>query len=619
LWYRLNILTQSKIIRSLSITVPKKKHRLIIGSKASNLQEVHSKTGCIVDVPSIDDPSELIWIRGPEAKLSLALQIVLEKVCFGINNQANSIMIEDIDIKEFLPPSLSPVLFTRFLFGSLRSVLKEIEAQFDCSIINLPSCVIELQGKNQDSFENAKETIVALLQEKAGNTFIRSIQVPLDNHRYLVGKGGQNIAKTKTLLQWDGRISDILAQPMGSSSDEVLLVVLRKPDLTASASDKEVYQFTENLKEFLIGQAATQADLISTSFEIESKFHGKIIGSGGIGLKDLKALGPSTHVKFPHVSAPSNLVSIKGPKDEVSAVIAKLEEIVKEMKKVEKLTGFVAKVQVPNEDLPKFIGGNGREIGWILKGIRDRYANGTFATKDEFEKGLLNSTDSLHINVSVENGETHSSLVIVSSKNFVAQAKAIVESRLENILNTLDMQINIFAGLSTEAQELLNGLDMEAPMRIVKHLIGKDGHALKILMNTYAAEVNFSKDKMNYSDISLNNTDNPCGTVHLKGEKAGVLAIKESFLKICEEKVWNYFKRKILKSFIVKFPVFVANMSAIIGKGGSQKANLSKEYGVKINIGSEESGGCLQCEVEGAEKDCLKVKELITGLGIGGV
>ena len=56
-------------------------------------------------------------------------------------------------------------------------------------------------------------------------------------------------------------------------------------------------------------------------------------------------------------------------------------------------------------------------------------------------------------------------------------------------------------------------------------------------------------------------------------------------------------------------------MAAIIGKGGSTKAKLAKDYGVKIDISSEEVEGCFVCEIEGAEKDCLKVKELIVELG----
>ncbi len=70
----------SRTIRSLTISVPKKKHKYIVGQKSSNLIEIFKSTGCIVELPPVEVASDVITIKGPEAKLSFGLQKVLEKV-----------------------------------------------------------------------------------------------------------------------------------------------------------------------------------------------------------------------------------------------------------------------------------------------------------------------------------------------------------------------------------------------------------------------------------------------------------------------------------------------------------------------------------------------------------
>ncbi|KAJ3328298.1 hypothetical protein HDU91_004147, partial [Kappamyces sp. JEL0680] len=334
-----------------------------------------------------------------------------------------------------------------------------------CSINGHSNSLVELQAKNLDNFEAAKEALLSYLQDKAATIFIHSFEVPLQHHRFIVGKGGQNISKTKALPQWDGRLVDIIAQPSGSSSEEVLLVLTRQPGLAPGAeSDREALALANSLQKLLLEQVSIQADMTTLTLQIDPKFHGKLIGAGGTGLKELKNLcGNSTNIRFPPTGSLLSEVVLKGPKADVPIIAAKLEEMLAELKRIEKLTNFSANVSIPSELLAKYVG------------IRDRYAHGAFKTKDSFELGLLAGTDSLHVNITAEPAGDKCRLNIVGPKSFVAQAKIIMENRLETLLNTLDIKINLFQEISQKAQDLLNELDIEAPKRIVKYLIGKDG------------------------------------------------------------------------------------------------------------------------------------------------
>ena len=44
------------------------------------MQEILQTTGCSVELPTSDDPSDTVTVRGPDSNLSVALQIVLAKV-----------------------------------------------------------------------------------------------------------------------------------------------------------------------------------------------------------------------------------------------------------------------------------------------------------------------------------------------------------------------------------------------------------------------------------------------------------------------------------------------------------------------------------------------------------
>jgi len=62
------------------VTIPKKQHKFIVGPKGSHLAIILQKTGCSVELPAWDDPSEVVTVRGAEAGLVSGLQMVLEKV-----------------------------------------------------------------------------------------------------------------------------------------------------------------------------------------------------------------------------------------------------------------------------------------------------------------------------------------------------------------------------------------------------------------------------------------------------------------------------------------------------------------------------------------------------------
>jgi hypothetical protein len=59
--------------KTLSISVNKRQHRFLVGPNADEILEV---CGCAIELPAIEDESELVTIRGPQAALVQALGLV---------------------------------------------------------------------------------------------------------------------------------------------------------------------------------------------------------------------------------------------------------------------------------------------------------------------------------------------------------------------------------------------------------------------------------------------------------------------------------------------------------------------------------------------------------------
>lgn len=55
------------------MSVNKRQHRFLVGSNADDVLEA---TGCSIELPAVENPSEEVTIRGPQAELIKALGLV---------------------------------------------------------------------------------------------------------------------------------------------------------------------------------------------------------------------------------------------------------------------------------------------------------------------------------------------------------------------------------------------------------------------------------------------------------------------------------------------------------------------------------------------------------------
>ncbi|KAJ3292230.1 hypothetical protein HK104_005449 [Borealophlyctis nickersoniae] len=341
---------------TLAITVKKRQHRFII--EGSALQELWNKTGCFVELPASADPSEMITIRGPDYMLSTAVQVVLEK--------SNSVLIEDIDVVSLLPHTTDPHHFLRYLYTKERNSLKTIESAHSSTIHQQTSAagtpILEIQAKSKAEVDAARLALYNLLKEWGQTLCVGAVHIPRDLHKFVIGRGGQNITTMKAKVDWAGRLVDVVVPPENEESDEVIIVVKRvvpaavaKADGSVAASDKEASELIEKVKEDVIAEASVLAGIINQTVNIDSKYHGHLIGAAGAALKDLLApYNNAVSVRFPHAAvkegkegkdtkeASPNAIVVKGPKKEVEEVVEKINKRVAEWRHVEVMSSFSA-------------------------------------------------------------------------------------------------------------------------------------------------------------------------------------------------------------------------------------------------------------------------------------
>ena len=62
---------QARKFSEISIEVKKSQHKYIIGPKGNSINEILEETGVFVEMPQMDNTSETITLRGPQAKLGV--------------------------------------------------------------------------------------------------------------------------------------------------------------------------------------------------------------------------------------------------------------------------------------------------------------------------------------------------------------------------------------------------------------------------------------------------------------------------------------------------------------------------------------------------------------------
>lgn len=348
--------------RELKISIPKRQHRFLVGAAADHILE---ETGCIVELPPVEDPSDQCVIKGPQPSLIPALTLVMDK--------ANAIAVEMVDVVALHRANTSDPLahakrVLRYLLRSsrLRSVADahgvKVYPPFASTVAANGAVVIEVVGEDKTKVNKAKEEVAQAVKAvlPAG---VAAVEIDSLVHAILIGKKGAKIAQFETTH----KVTTVFP-PAAEESDEVL-VIFTGEGLPADkkARDAQLKEALSAASAALNDLAKDAADIKTETMDVDKKWHRYIIGQGGTVLNALIGEDQLVNVKVgskdkAKSGEDDNSVVVRGPSTEVDRVVAQIKSIVEDAKNDDIVNGHTIEFSVDRKHVPHLVGSSGSSI-----------------------------------------------------------------------------------------------------------------------------------------------------------------------------------------------------------------------------------------------------------------
>ncbi|KAK7477919.1 hypothetical protein BaRGS_00030828, partial [Batillaria attramentaria] len=309
--------------QTVSVEVSKSQHRYVIGPRGTNIQEILAATGVAVDVPPLDTPSETITLRGEQDKLGPALTMVYSK--------ANSVIFSDV---------AAPAWLHRFVIGKKGASIRKITEDYPKVHIEFTEGQdkITVEGPPEEVQEavHALENIIADLKKRMDYA---EIEVDQKFHKHIIGKNGVNITRIKNETGVSVRIP--------SDSDNSNVIRIEGEPAGVAKAKKELLEMAQRMEN------EKTRDII-----IEQRFHGTIIGARGENIREIREKFNQVQITFPDPGKKSDIVTLRGPKNDVDRAFKHLQALHKDM--IE--SNYQAQVRIFKDFHKNIIGKGGANI-----------------------------------------------------------------------------------------------------------------------------------------------------------------------------------------------------------------------------------------------------------------
>ncbi|KAG9268062.1 vigilin-like [Astyanax mexicanus] len=281
---------------TISVEVKKSQHKYIVGPKGNTLQEIMESTGVSVEMPPLDSGSETIILRGEPDKLGPALTQVYAK--------AKSVMVVEVT---------APAWLHRFIIGKKGQNISRITQQLPKVHIEFTDGEerISLEGPTEE-VEQAQSQIQEIIKDLVARMDYTEINIDQRFHRHLIGKNGANINRIKEQYKVSVRIPQ--------DSDRCGLVRIEGDPQGVQLARRELVDMAQRMEN------ERTKDLI-----IEQRFHRTIIGQKGEKIKEVRDKFPEVIINFPDQSQKSDIVQLRGPKNEVEKCAKFLQKLLVEL------------------------------------------------------------------------------------------------------------------------------------------------------------------------------------------------------------------------------------------------------------------------------------------------
>ncbi|KAF9180982.1 hypothetical protein BGZ51_005769 [Haplosporangium sp. Z 767] len=537
--------------RTMTINIPKRQHRFLIGAKGVHINEIHAATGCTIEIPPVDSASDSIVVRGPESELVDALTLIMEK--------ANSSKVETVDVSTLHKPVAGKNKLeharqvTRYL--SARNRLRTIEQEYEDVQINVPrsegqtSVTIEIVAKSRAEVEAARAKVLEAAKVMTPVLFDTVSVEPL-LHRHIVGRKGQNLNRIR-----EAHGVEVIVPDSNSDSHEIVLVYENQEGGDVSDVAK-IRAALEAVKQEVDKLAHDATDFDTKVLTVPARLHRNIIGPKGSTLNAIMGLEPTTSVRLglpragsadasikkpgvPTLSEDS--IVIKGPKDEVERVAREITALAEETKHQQVMNSYTVTFDIPATASPHVIGKGGANINKLTEQFQVKFdLNDRAAGADDSKNKKKSATDMMEV-------------TIQGVKKNVETAKETILKMVEQIADATVAKLNIPVGHHSA-------------------LIGTKGHYVRRLEEKYGVRIQFPK----VADLEDDEDKSKLNVVMVSGGKKGVQGAKEELLELYEyEKENNNTLEMVVEPKVLPH---------IVGRSGAKINEIQESTQTRIDI-----------------------------------
>merc|ERR1711970_1136672 len=277
--------------------------------------------------------------------------------------------------------------FHRQLIGPKGENIEKIRKDFANVQISFPdlgvkSDIVKLRGPKKD-VDDCSKYFNKLTKEMTESNYQVKVPIFKQFHKYVIGKGGANIRRIRD--ETDTKID----LPDSGSDSDMITITGKKENVNKAVTQVQQIQ-------------SEMANITTKEIKIPAKIHNTVIGAGGKLIQSIMSECGGVAIKFPENGSGSDLVTVRGPVDDVEKAV----KLLKELSDEKQLSGISVEVKAKPQHHKFLIG----RAGVHIQKIRD---------------------------------ETGERITIVGTKEAVAAAKTIVEARVKELDNIVEDSMTV--------------------------------------------------------------------------------------------------------------------------------------------------------------------------------
>ncbi|KAI8975573.1 hypothetical protein BDF20DRAFT_822811 [Mycotypha africana] len=496
-----NYLEIEKNSRTVAISIPKRQHKYLYGKNGENLKEIFAESGCTVELPTSDDPSENVIIRGLDADLVKGLTVVMEK--------ARAVHVSVLDLAENYKSTGSDALQNArnaLKYLITKKSIKKIEDEHNVQV-GIPRSD-ELEKAVNLEFVSKVEKDAALAQLAVSN-IVRNLTPDVFSHvdikQYLHHYICTSHRAALERIQSTNSVITII--PEEEEQTDKLLIVYDGEDKSAAKASLEAAAAELNQV------VADSSDYISKTTSIPSKFHESLRGPRYTTLNAI--IGDSdVVVRF----GPGDKVEVRGLTKQVNHVMTELQKAFNIVQEEDYSKPYSTEFFIPSNFSAHIIGKSGMHINKIKDKLGVKIDIGENNNNDKSEEKPSGKKD--------KKGAASSVKVVIQGPKINA------ESAKDHIM----AQVRNLADQAT--------LTLKVPKEFHRLLIGPSGRYVRKLEEKYNVHIRFPRS--NRGDESPSSSPAPTNPneITVRGGKKDAQAAKEELMELYEYEKEEQEKRK---------------------------------------------------------------------------